>query len=198
MPKAYADELTTAPSVEPVSVAEARRACDLDDKHWDDDLTAWIIEGRKRVEHDARVALINQTRTLHLHRFPRSDKLELPAVYPLSSVTSVYYLDTAGSSTLLATSVYSVDTARKPGCLWLKNGQSWPDTYAQANAVTITYVAGFGATAASVPEAAKSAIKMYVRHRFYSPDLQASGNIPRETLLAFESLTAQLNPSVYP
>ena len=54
--------------------------------------------------------------------------------------------------------------------MWLvaggvKSGQSWPGTTLKTAAgVTITFVAGYGATSASVPESIRQAILLLVGH----------------------------------
>lgn len=147
------------------------------------------------VEYDARTALINQSRILTLHGFPPSICIELPAVHPLSSVTSIYYDDVSGSDTLLATSVYKVDTYRHPGAIWLKKNQVWPNTYAEANAVRITYVAGYGSAASDVPETAKQAILMLVRHRHENPGLTLDSGVNPE---GYDALINRLSMHNYP
>lgn len=170
----YSLELTTAPTVEPVTVAEAKRNADEDDSHRDSDFAMWISEGRKQVEHDTRRSLINQTWTLKLDCFPSEDYIELLRP-PLSSVTSIQYVDTDGNTQTFSSSSYVVDSARTPGIVYLAYNESWPSTRTQKNAVTVTYVAGYGATADSVPDWAKSAILIFCRHRYERPE---SAEIP--------------------
>ena len=194
----YSDVLTTAPTLEPVNVEDARRNLDLDDNYRDADVEQWIIEARKSVEHDARVALVNQTRTLVTHAFPASSSFNVGIVSPLVSVTSISYLDTAGTSQTLATTVYKVDTGRRPGVVWLKSGQTWPSTYDEANSVTVVYVAGHGAAVATVPEAAKQAIYLLVRYRLDNPEAFRVGFTEKAGLYGYEHCINQLRPGNYP
>ena len=55
-----------------------------------------------------------------------------------------------------------VDTDSYPGRVTLAYGETWPSTRGIANSVTITMVAGYGSTAASVPAEAKQAIRLLV------------------------------------
>lgn len=224
MPINWSDRVSVEPTVEPVKIEDARRNCDLDDNYRDADLKLWITEARQQVEHDARVALITQTRVMQMHDFIGVetsqrigsnketyveadyrqnttgivDRFEIPAVAPVSSVSSITYLDTDGNSQTLATSVYGVDTNRKPATVYLKYGQSWPDVYDQWDAVTVTYVAGYGSTGDDVPAAARSAILMLVRHRFDMPDLLASGRHVDPIPFGYESMINQLAWGAYP
>ena len=112
-------------------------------------------------------ALLTQTWTLQLDDFPCETwddpyagiRVPLP---PLQSVSSITYLDTAGAEQTLATSVYAVDTASQPGIISLRNGQSWPSVLDQRNAVTITFVAGYGAAASDLPRPLRQAAKHMV------------------------------------
>jgi uncharacterized phiE125 gp8 family phage protein len=81
--------------------------------------------------------------------FPGCGYIAIPRV-PLVSVTSITYVDTAGTTQTLASSVYSVDTAQ--GVIYLAYGQVWPSTRADlADRVTVRFIAGMMApfTAAS-------------------------------------------------
>lgn len=112
-------------------------------------------------------ALLTQTWTLALDDFPCETwddpfagiRVPLP---PLQSVTSITYLDGQGDSQTLATSVYAVDTTSQPGVISLKSGQSWPSVQDVRNAVTITFVAGYGATAAALPRPLRLAAQQLV------------------------------------
>lgn len=177
MPTAYSDTITSDPTTLPVSLADALRALDLDDSNRNVDIERWILEGAAKLRHDARVALITETRRRKLHAFPAGGLIVLDSVAPLASVTSIAYLDGAGASQTLATSVYSVDTDRRPGQIWLKYGQSWPATRAEPNAVTITYTAGYGAAATAIPGLAQQAILSLVRLRLDHPDDIDTGGV---------------------
>lgn len=168
MSKQWSDSLSVAPTIEPVTLDDAKRAADYVGNDRDSDFILWIEEARKRVEHDTRTALITQTRLLKLQAFG-GETIRMDAYAPVQSVSSIAYLDTAGSSQTLATTVYGVDVTTKPAVIYLKNNQDWPDVYDQYLPITITYVAGYGDTAADVPGAAKSAMLMLIRHRLDVP-----------------------------
>lgn len=107
-------------------------------------------------------ALVTQTWDLFLDRFPCAIVLPLP---PLQSVTSVTYLDNTGASQTLATNQYRVDTARVPARITPAYGVTWPNTYGVPNAVTVRFVAGYGAPAA-VPGPIRLGLTMLAAH-FY-------------------------------
>ena len=113
--------LITAPTVEPVSLAEAKAhlRIDIDD---DDTLIGGLITAaRSHLENTARpkLAMINQTWEYIADSWPASDTLELRP-YPLQSVTSITYTDASAVATVFSAANYVVDTSTQPGRLRLK------------------------------------------------------------------------------
>lgn len=74
--------------------------------------------------------------------------IEVPRV-PLISVESITYIDTAGVTQTLSTSIYTVDVAA--GKIDLAYNQYWPSTRTQPNAITVRFVAGIAAVFTAVP-----------------------------------------------
>jgi len=109
------------------------------------------------LEGELARAFLTQTWVLKLYVFPTFE-IRLPRP-PLTSVSSISYLDTAGSPVTLASDQYTVDTSPEPGRILKPYGITWPATRAIDNAVTITYVTGH-ATAGAVPVAIKTMIKL--------------------------------------
>ncbi len=79
---------------------------------------------------------------------------------PLQAVTTLKYYDTANTQRTLANTVYAVDATRDPGQVFLAPSQVWPAAICgRPDAIEITYTAGHGDTAASVPAIIKQAIR---------------------------------------
>lgn len=156
-------EVTVAPSELPVSIDDARRYCDYEDNDRNDQFDAWIRAATQQVERDCEVALITQTCKLYLPCFPCSIEIAKP---PVSAVSSISYVDTAGSTQTLSTSVYQSNLKRTPARITEAYGQVFPSTqWGTENAVTVTFVAGYGA-ASAVPPMFKEAIKVRVKRLF--------------------------------
>ncbi len=187
----YSDVLSVGPTVEPVSVAEAKRNSDVDDSYRDADFSRWITEARKQVEHDARISLVNQTRIRTMDRFPAERFIEVRK--PLVSVSSVQYIDTSGDTQTLASSKYEEDTSR--AAIWLAYSESWPGVRDIQNAVTVTYVSGYGAAADNVPEAARQAILLLVKHKYENPDISADAYNDDST---YRAVVSQIVEASYP
>ena len=73
-------------------------------------------------------------------------------------MTTLKYVDTSGTlQTLVQDTDYQVDADSEPGRLLPFPGKYWPPTRRQANAVQVTFVAGYG-LAAAVPDTIVCAI----------------------------------------
>ena len=143
--------LIVPPAIEPVSLAEMRAQCRIDDADTSEDalLAIYITAARMAAEHELQRALIFKTWELHLDAFPAAE-ISL-GMAMASSVLSVQYIDTTGTLQALSPELYSLDASTAPGWLLPADDTSWPTTDDVANAVRVQFVAGFGATADSVP-----------------------------------------------
>lgn len=179
-------KLKTAPTTEPVTLAEAKLHLKVDSDTTDDNLiTALITAAREIVENYTGRALINQTWEACFEEFPDEEDADDNYVPlrpgPLSSISSVVYLDTAGvSTTASASTLYEADAYSMPGRLCLRYGQVWPSTRDVQNAVTVTFVAGYGSAAASVPGAIKAAILLIIGHLYEHRESVVIGANPTE------------------
>jgi len=141
--------LITAPVEEPVSLSEAKLHARIEHSADDTLVTALITAAREQVEHITGRRLINQTWEQVLPAFADSMDLDIG---PVSSITSVKYLDSAGAEQTLSNTVYELISESLPPRLVLKTGQSWPATFTADNAVRIRFVAGYGAESTAVPQ----------------------------------------------
>jgi len=152
--------VSTAPSVEPITLEEAKIQCRIESTYDDDEITGIIIAARNQAELYLNRAIITQTIDAYYDSFPSC--FEMP---PLQTVSSITYLDSDGNSQTLESSQYTVDSKSIPARITRAYGVTWPSTYSQTNAVTIQFVAGYG-LAVSVPECIKQWIKLQVSHYF--------------------------------
>lgn len=162
----YTTTLQTAATIEPVTLDQAKKQCRVTIDDDDTYITDLITVARQMAEkHQAR-AYNTQTWRLYLAAFPASEYIELPWP-PLQSVTHVKYTDSGGTQSTFASTEYIVDTDSEPGRIVLGYNKSWPtDTLQPGNAVEIQYVAGYGATVASVPAHIRQGVLMWVAHMY--------------------------------
>lgn len=64
-------------------------------------------------------------------------------VWPVAAVFAVTYVDAAGATITLPTSVYGHAAIRRPARLTLKSGQRWPSLYAGSGQITVDLDAGY-------------------------------------------------------
>lgn len=170
----WTHKISSAPAAEPLTATEAKEHLRITHSDEDTYIERLITAAREWAELFTNRAFINQTWVLKLAYFP--SVILLPRS-PVSSVTSVEYVDTAGSTQTLATSVYASDTNNEPGTIREAYSQSWPAIRTQSSPlpVTATYVAGYGAAGSSVPAGIRQAILALVASSYeFREDLSAT------------------------
>lgn len=144
---------------EPVSLARARRHLRIPSEVLDDDgdIGECIAAAREECEAHLRRSIARQTLQLSLDEFPEADHaIKLPRP-PLANVQSVVYVTPAGVLETLPASAYYVDDAQEQPWVLPAFGTTWPSTLqGVANAVRVTYVAGW------MPDACPRAIVSWI------------------------------------
>ena len=156
--------LVTAPTVEPVTLAEARANSRVFHNADDGLVLSLISSAREVAESVLGRALVNRTYDLKCDGFPSAWSMPMA---PLSSVTSITYSDTNGTSQTLAADQYQVISGGgTPGCdagrIVPAYGVTWPATRGTPEDVVVRFVAGYGAAASSVPSIFNHAIKIMI------------------------------------
>jgi len=153
---------TVAPAVEPLTLAEVKRHLRID--HTGDDvyLNDYLIPAaREYVEDETERQLITATWAIKLPEFPAGgEPLRLPKPKLLTVSTITYY--TSDVSTTWSSTAYSVLTTEHQGVVEESTLDSWPGTDIRRDAVTVTYTAGYGAAASSVPLKIKQAMLLLI------------------------------------
>lgn len=154
--------LATGPAVEPISLDEAKLHRRIDGSAEDTLLSDLIVAARETFEEDTGRQLNTATWRLHLDRFPVGrEPLVIPKA-PLLAVSAITYVDVAGATQTWSAAEYTVTAPAGPyarqGYVAPVPAQNYPSTYRVADAVQVTFTAGYGATAGDVPAAARAAI----------------------------------------
>lgn len=166
---------TVAPAASPVTPADLAAYLKIPEdvaaqQSVQDHLTALMAGAVERCERVTDRSLITQTWKLTLDDWcdpatycdPRFGRTVPLGRGPVQSVTSIVYRDSAGDSQTLASSGYTVDITSEPARIVAAYGASWPTVRSQyPGAIAITYVAGYGASGASVPDEIKARLKAY-------------------------------------
>ena len=187
-------KVTTEPTIEPISIEEAKEHLRLDDDIDDIPVLTFIKAARLYVEKFTGRSLITRTvqqfldtsaatldplyegmRTGVLAR-PYANYIEL-AASPVISVTSVNYYNDSDTQSTWATSNYYVDNVSDLGRIYLRDGGTFPTDLRAANGLEINYTAGFGTARSDIPSDLKLAMLQYMTFA-YEHRGEQEGNAP--------------------
>lgn len=133
----------------PISIEDAKLHLKQDDNDEDELIQQQIKAAVQWLQDYTARQLINATFAETFDVFSDCMVLERS---PLSSVSSITYIDENGDQQTASSSLYTVDTAKEPGEVRLAYDQSWPSTRAIQDAVTVNYISGYGSASSNVPE----------------------------------------------
>lgn len=185
-------ELVTGPAAEPVTKDEVKLQGKIDSAAEDALIDAYITAARQLIERLTGRALITQSWTLTLDDWPRSGRddwwdgqreapisiLESAEIEirkaPFLAITSVETLDESNVATAWASTNYYAASEHGFGRLVKKRGASWPTVQRDAAGIVVTFTAGYGAGASSVPMALRQAIKDVVLHWYENREAAAA------------------------
>jgi uncharacterized phiE125 gp8 family phage protein len=170
-------ETIVVATAEPVSLPEAKTHLRVTSTADDSRIRGFLASSRVWVENETRRRLCSQTLAQYRDGFPCWDPrrplplnpsgwsdsygIELP-FGPVKSVSSVQYFDASNQQQTLDASLYEVDLKSTPARLQPVFGRNWPITYARLNAVTVTFVVGYG----DIPEVARTAILLKLQELY--------------------------------
>lgn len=179
---------TAAPATYPVTATEVK--ADLRIQHSSEDtlIISLIAAATDYMDVPNGVtgkALITQTWTLSVPRPDKDDRIVLP-VTPVDSVSSITYYDTDNAQQSLTVGDYHLYKEDDWAYLEPKTPGDWPNVYDRRDAITVTFVAGYGA-ASAVPESIKRAIRLLVGH-WYEHRMAVTDKPLSEMPLAVQAL----------
>jgi len=186
----FALAVNTAPAAEPISTADAKLHLRVDVSDDDDYIDALVSAARKRLEQEAGVALITQTLEMHLDAFPADGGAITVLRPPLQDVSSITYIDSNGDEQTWSSDDYRVDTKSWPGRITPAYNEVYPTTREITGAVTITFLAGYGAAGSAVPQDLIHALKMLIGHWYENREDVITGTITSKVPKAFDWLIA--------
>lgn len=152
----YPPTVTVKPTAEAVTLADAKVQTRYDGTANDGALNLFLAGAIAHVESYCGTPLAARTVTVKCDRF--EDFIKFPIV-PLGQVTSISYVDSAGTTQTLSTSVYDVRTDGLTASIALKDGQSWPSKQARSR-ITVTAQVGYS----EIPADVRHAILLMVGH----------------------------------
>lgn len=160
--------ITVEPTVEPVTLAEAKLHCRIDNEEEDIYVKGLIRTARIYCETFTGRSFVERTVEYTLDRWPSVRAITLPRE-PIKSILTVKYTSKDGTLYTMTAGVdYLTDTVN--GRVILPPDLTWPtSTLYPVNPIAITYIAGYASTTTTppdyrinIPENFKSAIKLCI------------------------------------
>lgn len=179
--------LDAAPTALVLTVDELKVQCRVDHNVEDSLIGDLGLIATKKVEDDSRWLLRPVTVELQLDRFPCSGTPIYVERSPVTDVTSITYVDSAGDVQTWDSAKYIAGLGSLPPRIVPAFGQAWPTIRRQPASVKVTFEGGFAATTdAGFPLLAKQTIRLLVGAWYDRPD--TAGVIPPEIERAYWNL----------
>ena len=153
---------TTGPTDEPVSLEFLKRHARIETVDEDVDINAKLRAAVRFIERQHDIAIIDQTWTMTLDRFPSTDRLYVP-IRPVDSIASITYTDADGATQTWSGADYRlIDSDGLRPFITYVYGGGWPaGVRFDLASVAVVFVAGYGVRA-DVPADLQQAIALLV------------------------------------
>ena len=155
--------MTSGPALEPVSLAEAKAHLRVDGTAEDALIQSLIVTSRLHVEAALGLALITQSWSYFLDRWPKSARLVLP-LRPVAAVSHVRVWNEEGVAETLSPSLFLLDGHGMPPRLVAIAGSPPLSPGRVVNGIEVAFTAGFGAAPGDVPATIRHALLLLVAH----------------------------------
>lgn len=182
----YRPTLVTAPTVDAVTIEQAKKQCEIAESDTAHDQHLYELIDRARDEFETDCDLCISPQTWRVYTDAVEDCMQLQKG-PIQSITSIKYYDTSNVQQTLATSVYGFDVANRK--VMLKYNQSWPSITTRWDAFEITYICGYS----TVPPMAVQAMLILVERYFLGRE-----TFREPEFKTYQRLVNKMQRSTYP
>lgn len=171
----------SAPSAEPLSLAEAKAYLRIGHGGEDDLVARLIAAARARIEAGSGVALITRTLRGRLDRWPPG-ALEMRTVrLPVRPALGLAAVRVAGADGVLAdvTDRFRLDAGRAARLVWASGAFPWPGV--RTGGIEIDWTAGFGPAPEDVAADLGLALKRLIAHAYLAREAETlAGPLPED------------------
>ena len=178
----------SAPAVEPLAYAEVAAHLRLDGSAQQTLIESYIKAARMAVENLTARALINRSLRLVLDEWEGVTTLPKP---PVSAITSISVLLLDGSSVTVPPTACRLLIGDAETRLLIPNTAAVASPGLEAGGILIDYTAGYGSSAAAVPQAFKTAMMLLIGLWY---DQRVAVTTPVHGLLLPQAVAALLEP----
>lgn len=155
----------TSPTVEPVTLAEAKIQCRVDTSDEDAYITSLITAAREYVENVLDISMITQVWEARYDTFPLWEIILPRPPMQAANVTVIYRDEAGGSQTITsAANAFQIDSYATPGRIYPLYDGVWPAVRGDENSVVVRWTAGYGASGSSVPQTVRNLMMLLVAH----------------------------------
>ena len=151
---------TIAPSIEPVTIVEAKTHLRVEHDGEDELIGLLIRAAREEVEAQTGLALLAQGWRLTLDAWPR-DGVVLIRKHPVTEISEVTVYGPGGDPETLPGSAWHFDPRSRPARLALSDTSM---ALRRLNGIEIDFIAGFGESGPDVPDSLRRAVLLLVAH----------------------------------
>ena len=209
---------TSAPAVEPITLADVKAHLRIDTGDEDALLQSLILTSRLHIEVALGLALIQQTWSCFFDRWPAlqdargaplqpagvvftvadprarldaaSDAVMLP-IHPIQSVDAIRVYAEDGTFAALPLDGFSIDRASNPARVVRQFSTATPTPGRRVNGIELSVTAGFGPNPSDVPASIRLALLMLVAHWYEHRD---PGEIGSAAAKVPQLISALLSP----
>lgn len=182
----------TEPSVEPVTLTEAKAHVRQTETHDDTFITALIVAARNHAENFCGRAFVQRPVEVGLDEFPEGD-IELPGG-KVQWVESITYRDEDDTVTTWSSSEWISGLNSEPARIQPALGYAYPAARCRPESVKVRYVVGYDSSGspsdyqANIPQAIKLAMLLLIGHWYENRETVNVGNITTTLDFTVEAL----------
>ena len=180
--------LTTPPAADLMSTAEAKAHLRVDFSDDDTYIGTLIKASQGWLDGWSGYlgrALITQTWSQSYCDFHRRMRLPLA---PVQSIDEITYYDDNGDEQTWASSNYRLQVDGKGPYVEVDEAASYPTIDRRDDAVTVSFIAGYGASSTDVPPAIIQAAKMLIGHWYENREAVVIGTISSDVSVSVQAI----------